>query len=243
MQALGKAAGSTVRSYASVPMLRFAYRVCPQPAPWISVDPELKGECTSLIRSIRLVLFALFALLAGPLKSRSAMAENVPESASIQLNTAASHLKQEKLNACVTLPRFSRRVVRYAWIADAVPARAGRAERAVSDPKRDAQHLIVKHEHGPPAAAPRTQNGWSRLHGSAFTLPSDLALSPSHASFEIPSASDSLFPIEVASYAHSPAVLRHADSTTGAYSPVRSSPIHPSKKLFSLKGDNCHVCC
>jgi hypothetical protein len=243
MQELGKTAENTVRSYASVPMLRFAYRVCPRQAPWLSVDPELSDECSSVIRSIRLVLFALFALLVAPLESRSAMADEIPEAASLQLNSAASHVENERLNACATLPRYLRQNLSYALIADAVSARAGRTERAVSDPKRDALHLIVRHEHGPPTAAPHTENGCSCLYGLTLTLPSHSLLPPSHARIEIFPGSGSLPPIDVASYAHSPATLRNADSITGAYlscSPQSNPSIF---KTNFTRGDNFHVCC
>jgi hypothetical protein len=218
MEALGETAEPSIRSYASVPMLRFAYRVPTQRAPWLSFDPELKDDCSTAVRAVRLVLLALFAFLVGPLESRSAMADEVPEAASLQLSSAAHHVENEKQNARAAPPRHLRQNRPYALITDAVPALAGPTQRAVSDPKRDALHLIVKHEHGPPAAANHTDHGLSCLHGLSLTFPSHHPrLSQSHIKIKIIVGSGSFPPIDVVSCVHSPALLHTADSLPGAY--------------------------
>lgn len=146
MQPKSDLATGTVRSYASVPLPRSAYRALTSVSPWLGCDPQFQGECSAAVRMVRLTLFALFAIIVAPLRSRNASAENIPK-------TTNSPVAAELLSAADPLADQHSCVLEQAALTPVFPSEDSQQpliHRATDEAPGPRVHLVVKHTHGPP---------------------------------------------------------------------------------------------
>jgi hypothetical protein len=181
MQALGRTVENSIRSYTSVPMPPSSYRVRATCAPWLSLDPVLKDDCSTAVRAFHLVMFALFALFVAPLKSRAVVVKANRE-AGPQSTCIASREQHDRLNGGMVLAQRDKQKGFSGPTANTTSALTGRVERAVNSPRRDAPHLAVKRDHGPPITIHLAD---PHPHGPPALLPLRAPLPQAHHGIQI----------------------------------------------------------